>query len=38
MLSQGKYVEHLTSSGRYSEEEAKEIVQALLDLARIAHD
>lgn len=34
----GNYVEHLTSSGRYSREEAKEIVQALLELARIAFE
>lgn len=38
MPSHGKYVEQLTSSGRYSREEAKEIVQALLELARIAFD
>lgn len=38
MPSHRKYVEQLTSSGRYSKKEAKEIVQALFELAGIAFE
>lgn len=38
MPSKGKYVDQLTASGQYSKEQAKEIVLALFDLARLAFD